>query len=79
MAAMDNNHNNHQNLGAAGVPFADTCRAAAIGSITEYAECQSLSPNGCPYRFPFGYVHFCRHPQQKEIVAWTNGTARPAT
>ena len=78
MAAVDNTNNN-QNLAAASVPIGDMCRAAAIGSITEYAECQSLSPNGCPYRFPFGNVHFCRHPRQKEIVWRTKGTAGPVS
>ncbi len=52
-------------------PIPASCRAQAIGSITEFAECLSQPVDACSYRIPFGLAYFCWHPARSEIVART--------
>ncbi len=48
-----------------------SCRAQAIGTITEFAECLIQPSEPCAYRVPFGLAFFCWHPAHSEIVAQT--------
>jgi hypothetical protein len=54
------------------LPFPASCRARAMGDITDFSECLSKEPASCAHGIPFGEYRFCRHPQHKKIVARTS-------
>jgi len=53
----------------AGAVIRDHCRAARIGEVTEFAECQAKSDASCPHRFAFNAYLYCVHPQREAIIA----------
>ena len=59
------------NEAAATLPFAESCRARAVGDIADFAECLTKQPEGCVHAVPFGESSFCWHPRHREIVART--------
>ncbi len=55
----------------AGAVIRHDCRAARIGEVTEFAECQAKSDASCPHRFAFNAYLYCIHPQREAIIART--------
>ena len=53
------------------LPFPATCRARAVGSITDFAECLVEQPVSCVHGLLFGGARFCWHPRRQDIVART--------
>jgi hypothetical protein len=49
----------------------DDCRAARIGEVTEFAECQGKTDASCPHRLVFNAYLYCVHPQREAIIART--------
>jgi hypothetical protein len=47
-----------------------TCRAASLG-MSDLVLCRSDAREHCEFSLPFGGDYFCRHPQNKLIVAHT--------
>jgi hypothetical protein len=61
------------------LPFLASCRARAMGGITDFAECLTQEPANCPHGILFGESRFCQHPRHREIVAQTNRAKCPGT
>ena len=53
------------------LPLPASCRARAVGDITDFSECLTEQPASCAHGIPFGESRFCQHPQRQEIVART--------
>jgi hypothetical protein len=54
------------------LPFPATCRARAVGSITDFAECLTEQPTSCVHGLLFGGARFCWHPRRQDIIDRTN-------
>jgi len=55
----------------AGAVIRQDCRAARIGDVTQFAECQAKTDASCPHRFAFRSYLYCVHPQREAIIART--------
>jgi len=61
----------------AGLAIADDCRAARIGEVIDFAECQVKTDASCPHRFAFNSFRYCVHPDREAIIARTLAAERP--
>ncbi len=59
------------------LPILATCRARALGAITEFAECLAPEPSRCSHGLPFGDSRFCWHPRRQEIITRTSQAGAP--
>jgi hypothetical protein len=60
-----------QSASGAGPVIRDDCRAARIGEVAEFAECQVKTDASCPHRLVFNAYLYCVHPQREAIIART--------
>jgi hypothetical protein len=61
----------------AGPAIRNDCRAARIGEVIEFAECQVKTGASCPHRLTFSVHRYCVHPQREAIIARTLADERP--
>jgi hypothetical protein len=61
----------------AGPAILNDCRAARIGEVTDFAECQVKTDASCPHRFAFNAFRYCVHPQREAIIARTLAAEGP--
>jgi hypothetical protein len=57
------------------VAFAETCRAASMWSINDFAACLVSSPQHCEHVLSYVGRFYCHHPRREEIVMRTLQTA----
>ena len=54
-----------------GLVLREECRAARIGEVTQFAECQAKPEAFCEYRLSFINYRYCVHPLREAIIART--------